>query len=88
MGAVIEDEVLIGMGAIVLNGAHIGRHSLIGAGSLIAEGKVIPPRSLVLGVPGRVVREVNEQEVARILHAAEHYVEASRAYRQAQASAG
>jgi carbonic anhydrase/acetyltransferase-like protein (isoleucine patch superfamily) len=81
-GAVIEDEVLIGMGAIVLNGARVGRHSLIGAGCLIPEGRVIPERSLVVGMPGRVIRKTTDEEVEKILSAAQHYVDASRAYRE------
>lgn len=81
-GAIIEDEVLIGMGAIVLNGARVGKHSLVGAGSLIAEGKIIPPRSLVVGVPGRVLRQTTDEEVESIFTASDHYIQASRAYRQ------
>jgi carbonic anhydrase/acetyltransferase-like protein (isoleucine patch superfamily) len=79
-GAVIEDEVLVGMGAIILNGAKIGKHSLIGAGCLIPEGKIIPERSLVVGMPGRVIRQLTDAEVEKILDAAQHYVDASRAY--------
>jgi carbonic anhydrase/acetyltransferase-like protein (isoleucine patch superfamily) len=79
-GATIEDESLIGMGAIVLNGAHIGSHCLIGAGCLIPNKKVIPPRSLVMGVPGRIVREVTDDEVAKILRSAQRYIAASQAY--------
>ncbi len=82
-GATIEDEVLVGMGAIVMNGARIGKHSLVGAGSLVAENKVIPPRSLVVGMPGRVIRKTTDLEVEEILSAAQHYIDASRAYRQA-----
>ena len=77
-GATIEDEVLIGMGAIVLNGANIGSHSIIGAGALVAEGKQIPPRSLVVGVPGKIIREVTDEDVERILAGSKHYVQASR----------
>ncbi len=58
----IEDDVLIGMGAIVLDGAQIGSGSMIGAGALVGPGKVIPPNSLVVGVPGKVVRELTEEE--------------------------
>ena len=80
-GALVEDEVLIGMGAIVLNGASIGMHSIIGAGAVVTENKVIPPRSLVVGTPGKVIREVTEQEIERIRLGALHYVEASRQHR-------
>ncbi len=62
-GCTVEDEVLVGMGAIILNGAVIGRSSIIGAGTLVASGKIIPPRSLVIGIPGRVVRELAGDEL-------------------------
>jgi carbonic anhydrase/acetyltransferase-like protein (isoleucine patch superfamily) len=65
-GCTIEDDVLIGMGAILLNRCHIGTGSIIGAGALVAERVVIPPNSLVLGVPGKVVRGTTEAERARI----------------------
>lgn len=65
-GATIEDNVLIGMGAIIMNGAVVGSESLIAAGALISEGVVIPPRSLVAGVPGKVRRELSDEEVAKI----------------------
>ncbi len=81
-GAKVADHVLIGIGAIVLNGAMIGEWSVIAAGALVPEGKVIPPRSLVMGVPGKVVREVTDVDIQMIQHAAEHYVELSRAYLQ------
>ena len=74
-GALIEDDVLIGIGAIVLDGARIGHDSLVGAGSLVTRHSVIPPRSMVLGVPGRVVRSLTDEEVQSIHAAAEHYVE-------------
>ena len=57
-GCIINNNTLIGMGATILNGAVIGENCLIGAGSLITEGKVIPPGSLVMGVPGKVIREL------------------------------
>ena len=58
----VEDHVLIGMSATVLTGAHIGRGSIIAAGALVREGEVIPPNSLVVGVPGKVVREQDRLE--------------------------
>lgn len=64
-GCTVDDDVLIGMGAILLNRCHIGSGSIIGAGALVAEGVVIPPNSLVLGVPGKVVRATTEAERAR-----------------------
>ncbi len=72
-GCVIGEGTLIGMGAIVLNGAVIGRGCLIGAGSLITEGKVIPDRSLVMGAPGRVVRELDTEAQARLMASAVGY---------------
>jgi carbonic anhydrase/acetyltransferase-like protein (isoleucine patch superfamily) len=63
-GCEVEDNVLIGMGAIVMNGAVIGAGSLIAAGALVPQGMAVPPRSLVTGVPGRVRRELSDAEVA------------------------
>ncbi len=74
-GCTIEDRVLIGMGAIVMDNAVIGEESVIGAGALIPPGKVIPPRSMVMGAPGRVVRQVADHEVARTVLSSAHYVE-------------
>lgn len=81
-GATVEDEVLIGIRATVLNGAHIGRGSLIGAAALVTEGCVIPPGSLVLGVPGKVVRQLTEVDLERIRRGSQHYVDAAATYRQ------
>jgi len=79
-GCTIADRVLIGMGAIVLNGASIGSDSLVAAGSLVTEGARFPPRSLVMGAPARVKRALTDAEVASILESARHYVELSRNY--------
>ncbi len=79
-GCRIEDNVIIGMGAIVLNGAVIGSESIVGAGAVVPEGKVIPPRSLVLGVPGRVVRRLTDRDVERIRRNAAVYVAHARQY--------
>jgi carbonic anhydrase/acetyltransferase-like protein (isoleucine patch superfamily) len=81
-GALVEDDVLIGIGAIVLSGAYISHDCIIGAGSLVTGHSVIPPRSMVLGVPGRVVRQLTEEEVQSIRAAAEHYVEYGARYKQ------
>jgi len=81
-GATVEDDVLIGIRAVVLNGAVIGEGSIVGAGAVVTEGTVIPPRSLVLGVPGRVAREVSPQQEELIHHSAEEYVQLARAYRE------
>jgi gamma-carbonic anhydrase len=69
----IEDEVLIGMGAIILDGAVIGARSIIGAGSLVTGNKVIPPGSLVMGSPAKVVRSLSESEQASIKSWADSY---------------
>lgn len=79
-GATIEDGALIGMGAIILNGAVIGHGSLIGAGAVVTEGKIIPPNSLVLGVPGKVMRELTPEEIAGNIANAQRYVEVGRRY--------
>ncbi|HTP41373.1 MAG TPA: gamma carbonic anhydrase family protein [Nitrospiria bacterium] len=79
-GATVHDRSLIGMGSIILNGAVIGSESIIGAGAIVTERAVIPPRSLVLGVPGRVVRPVSEKELAYITHAWSAYVAYARQY--------
>lgn len=73
-GCTIGANSLIGIGAVVLNNARIGRNCLIGAKALIPEGKVIPDNSLVMGVPGKVVKEITAEGAARIAASAEHYV--------------
>ncbi|MDN4616078.1 gamma carbonic anhydrase family protein [Leifsonia sp. F6_8S_P_1B] len=81
-GCTIEDGALVGMHATVLNGAVVGAGSLLAAGTVVLEGAVIPPGSLVAGVPGKVRRELTDEERAGLLHNAEAYlghVEAHRA---------
>src|SRR6185295_11393103 len=80
-GAIVEDEVLVAMKAVVLSGCHIGRHSIVGAGAVVPEGTNVPPGSLVLGVPGRVVRPLKDDEIERIVRNAASYVELAAAYR-------
>lgn len=80
-GCTIEDDVLVGMGAIVLNGAVVGEGSIIGAGAVVTEGKEIPPRSLVLGVPGKVVRETTPEQQEKIVHNAREYIRLAGEYR-------
>ncbi len=80
-GCTIGEETLIGIKSVILNNAVIGRHCIIGANSLIPEGKVIPDRSLVMGSPGKVVRQLTDEEVARLQLAAQGYVENARRYR-------
>lgn len=79
-GCTIGDETLIGIGSIVLNGARIGRNCLIGARCLITEGKEIPDGSLVMGSPGKVVRQLDEAAIAMLRASAAHYVENWRRY--------
>jgi len=73
-GCTIHDRVLIGMGAIILNGADIGEDSIIAAGTLVTEGTVIPPRSMVMGTPGKVRRALTDEDVATILEYSGNYV--------------
>jgi len=80
-GCTIEDTVLVGIGATVLNAARIGHHSIIGAHALIPEGKVIPPHSLVVGTPGRVVRILEDKDVAMLDEAAQVYIRKIARYR-------
>ena len=79
-GVEVGDYALIGMGAVVLGGAKIGAYSIVGAGALIKENAVIPPRSVVLGMPGKVVRSVSDEEAEGMRWRAEHYVERARSY--------
>jgi carbonic anhydrase/acetyltransferase-like protein (isoleucine patch superfamily) len=72
-GCTIGENSLIGMGATVLNGARIGRDCLIGAGALITEGKEIPDGSLVMGVPGKVIRQLDEAAIAKLRQSALNY---------------
>jgi carbonic anhydrase/acetyltransferase-like protein (isoleucine patch superfamily) len=80
-GCTIEDECLIGMGAILLNGVRVGKGSLIGAGAVLTEGLEIPAGSVVLGVPGRIVRAVDETMRGQIDHAWRHYVAEAQRHR-------
>jgi carbonic anhydrase/acetyltransferase-like protein (isoleucine patch superfamily) len=73
-GCTIEDRCLIGMGAILLNGAHIGTQSIVAAGTLVVEGMIVPPRSLVMGSPGKVKRLLTHAEIADIQVYADRYV--------------
>jgi carbonic anhydrase/acetyltransferase-like protein (isoleucine patch superfamily) len=84
-GCAIADLVLIGMGAIVLNGARVGRHSIIAAGTVLTEGHQVPEGVLVAGVPGKVRRDLSEPERAAIEHNAATYVELSRLHRRGEA---
>jgi carbonic anhydrase/acetyltransferase-like protein (isoleucine patch superfamily) len=82
-GAMVEDDCLIGMRAVVMNGARIGRGTIVAVGSIVTEGTQVPPGSVVIGQPAKVKREVTERDRERIRHAAEHYVAAAKVYREA-----
>jgi carbonic anhydrase/acetyltransferase-like protein (isoleucine patch superfamily) len=82
-GAVLGDYVLVAIAATVLTGARIGSGSIIAANALVPEGREIPPRSLVVGTPGKVIREVTEAEYQRIVETASDYQKLAREYIQA-----
>jgi carbonic anhydrase/acetyltransferase-like protein (isoleucine patch superfamily) len=73
-GARIEDRCLIGMGAVLLGGSVVGAESLIAAGTVVKQNHAIPPRSLVMGVPGRILRQLTDEEVDSIRKSADGYV--------------
>ena len=79
-GSIVENQVLVGMGAVILIGCTIGHGSIVGAHALLPERRHIPPRSLVLGSPGRIVRAITDDEMNEILHNAQHYVDQAAAY--------
>jgi len=80
-GCTLGENTLIGMGATILNGAKIGKNCLIGAGALVTEGKEIPDGSMVLGAPGKVVKELSEQVIQGLRGSALHYQENMRRFR-------
>ena len=86
-GCHIDDDCLIGMGAIILNGARIASGSIVAAGAIVTDGKEFPGRSLIMGVPAKVVRETTAQDLEQIGAGARHYQERARIYR-AELSAG
>ena len=79
-GCTIEDASLIGMSATILDGAVIGKESIVGAGSLVTKNKVFPPRSLIMGSPAKVVRELSDEEVEELYASASRYVNFKRDY--------
>jgi carbonic anhydrase/acetyltransferase-like protein (isoleucine patch superfamily) len=83
-GCRVEDGCLIGIGAVVLDGAVVGEGSVIGAGAVVTPGTRIPPRSLVLGCPAKVVRPASDAEARMGVEGAEHYVELAESYRALQ----
>lgn len=81
-GCEIGAGSLVGMGSIVMNGVKVGEDSLIGAGSLLTEGKEFPPKSLIIGRPARVVRELTEADIRGLRRATTHYVDAGALYKR------
>jgi carbonic anhydrase/acetyltransferase-like protein (isoleucine patch superfamily) len=79
-GCTIEDACLIGMSATILDGAVIGKESIVGAGALVTKNKVFPPRSLIMGSPAKVVRELSDAEVEELYASATRYVEFKKDY--------
>lgn len=79
-GCTIEDACLIGMSATILDGAVIGKESIVGASSLVTKNKVFPPRSLIMGTPAKRVRELTDEEVAELYASAKRYVEFKNSY--------
>ena len=79
-GCIIEDACLIGMRATILDDAHIGKESIVGAGALVTKGKIFPPRSLIIGSPAKVVRQLSDEEVASLYDSAARYVEYKNRY--------
>src|SRR5574343_393934 len=77
----IGDSTLIGIGSVILNRAVIGKGCIVGANTLIPEGKVFPDRVLIVGSPGKVIRELSDEDVARLQKSADHYVANARRYR-------
>lgn len=81
-GCTIGDNSLIGIGAVILNNARIGKNCLIGAKALVTENAIIPDNSMVLGMPGKVVRELKPEEIERLKMSAENYVQNSKRFRR------
>ena len=81
-GCKLEDNVLVGMNATVLNGARIGKNSIIGAGAVVSEGKEFPEGSLILGVPAKAIKQVSEEQINLIQNNADNYVKLSKQYKE------
>ena len=80
-GATIEDRCLIGMGSIIMDDVVVGAGSIIGAGALLPPNMIIPPRSLVVGLPAKVVRHTSDEELEMIIERAQHYIDFSQEYK-------
>lgn len=85
-GCTVGDDTLIGMGAIILNHARIGKGCVVGAGALVTEGKEFPDRSLIVGSPARAVRTIRDEEAEKVLENARHYRERARLHHRATQS--
>lgn len=83
-GCTVGAGSLVGMGSILMNGVELGEDCLVGAGSLVTEGKIFPPRSLILGRPAKWVRTLSEDDLAQLRRGTEHYVQAGQAYLKAE----
>ena len=81
-GCSISDNVLVGMGSIILNNAKIGKNTIIGAGSLVTQGKEFPEGVLILGNPAKVIRQLTEAEIESIQRSADNYVSLSKKYKK------
>lgn len=80
-GCEVDDNTIVGMGAIILNGAKVGKNCMIGAGALVTQHKVIPDNSLVMGVPGKIIRTLSEEEIRSNYENAVHYTEEAAEYK-------
>lgn len=80
-GCTVGDGSMIGIQAVVMNGAQIGRHCIVGAGAVVTEGKVFPDNVLIVGCPAKVVRELTSKDIAMLEHNASDYVERAQRYR-------
>ena len=81
-GATIEDRCLIGMGTIIMDDAVIGEGSIVGAGAVVPPNMIIPPRSLVVGLPAKIVRQTSDEELKMIIERAQHYIDFSQEYKK------
>ncbi|MBT5956250.1 MAG: gamma carbonic anhydrase family protein [Candidatus Marinimicrobia bacterium] len=80
-GATIEDRCLIGMGSIIMDDVVVGEGSIVGAGAVVPPNMIIPPRSLVVGLPAKIVRQTTDEELEMIIERAQHYIDFSQEYK-------
>ena len=81
-GATIEDRCLIGMGTIIMDDVVIGEGSIVGAGAVVPPNMIIPPRSLVVGLPAKIIRQTTDEELEMIIDRAQHYIDFSQEYKK------